>query len=934
MGRGVNTTDSDDFLGETQHWYVVVTDVINHTFTELTSEIITVNLNGQPKVVTFHAKQSNGDDISEVAPYHWRYTLDEWKLRYNGFLTLEANETIHSLPFFVESINNKFSHWNTDITQTYNFNSFTIGSNVNDLTSRYNEVYNATLNSVIDGFQIGKILFADPWYVDETDPDYYISPYGYRNLGKFAKFNDVWNASNNIGINSQFEGVFLNQQIVSGRSYYSVQAPVSVYLTQTGETHKLYLQNWNGTEVSFESSTANPTGVVFQDQISGVDPLVIGNFKGTQLSSELSGYSSGSQRKVVETIYDGSLHNVYSSLGHVWYEMSTDGGGTWTIANGGNYIDNGEGKLPAIDESGYTYYDPSVLIVYQEKYGNNYKIKLKRFYNGEQTSEAEVYTSNQSYDYNASPVIAYSWNPYTEYHRIFVVFQSDNGLRYRYGNVHLSQISWYESGIISGTDQNSLSPTIAARKNTGTQGDFYLAWQQSNTQISYKKIHYIDDEITDDPTPTNVTYNSGFSQYYSPSILVMETDNIARLCWVGSRYTCVGGGGAGDCVQIQEYKILFKGLNNLTRQWVFGTSGYTVSSPNINKKNSNSTDPYYAFAWSESSGENKFADNTLSTVRTLNTVGQNLQVANGSDKNNMYAMSFDHNSGSPYYLKRSNSLGSFYDPQKIQLSTFHSGREGVVSMDSADFYFALGDISVDNQPIDFVEIADTIPIDNLSTLNEYLMSEPISINDNSSFVYSVQYGINDSLSVVQAMVDDRFISFKVQLLDASSGEIIGEYDDVTYNSENIFEYGNISYQVNTQGIGNRTVKLKLVVNNNFNCSYTLSKIYSDESVLAKSNSKQIDFTGSNPVTSYELTQNYPNPFNPSTTIKYQIPQSGNVTIKVFDILGAEVATLVNEFQSKGRYDVNFDASKFSSGVYLYQLRVNDFAQTKKMILLR
>lgn len=85
---------------------------------------------------------------------------------------------------------------------------------------------------------------------------------------------------------------------------------------------------------------------------------------------------------------------------------------------------------------------------------------------------------------------------------------------------------------------------------------------------------------------------------------------------------------------------------------------------------------------------------------------------------------------------------------------------------------------------------------------------------------------------------------------------------------------------------------------------------------------------------YKLMQNYPNPFNPQTTIMYHIAQSGNVSIKIFDVLGSEVATLVNEIKSQGTYEVIFDASKYLSGIYFYQLRVNDFIQTKKMVLLR
>ncbi len=89
-----------------------------------------------------------------------------------------------------------------------------------------------------------------------------------------------------------------------------------------------------------------------------------------------------------------------------------------------------------------------------------------------------------------------------------------------------------------------------------------------------------------------------------------------------------------------------------------------------------------------------------------------------------------------------------------------------------------------------------------------------------------------------------------------------------------------------------------------------------------------------------LSQNYPNPFNPSTTIKYQIPKvvSGfslsNVTIKVYDILGREVATLVNEEQQSGYFEVKFNSNYLSSGVFYYQLRSGSFVETKKMIHLR
>jgi len=93
---------------------------------------------------------------------------------------------------------------------------------------------------------------------------------------------------------------------------------------------------------------------------------------------------------------------------------------------------------------------------------------------------------------------------------------------------------------------------------------------------------------------------------------------------------------------------------------------------------------------------------------------------------------------------------------------------------------------------------------------------------------------------------------------------------------------------------------------------------------------------------YELSQNYPNPFNPSTTIKYSIPNVGdanftsttNVQLKVYDILGREIAVLVNERQKQGYYEVKWAASNWPSGIYFYQLKAGNYNQTKKMLLLK
>jgi hypothetical protein len=87
-------------------------------------------------------------------------------------------------------------------------------------------------------------------------------------------------------------------------------------------------------------------------------------------------------------------------------------------------------------------------------------------------------------------------------------------------------------------------------------------------------------------------------------------------------------------------------------------------------------------------------------------------------------------------------------------------------------------------------------------------------------------------------------------------------------------------------------------------------------------------------TSFALFDNYPNPFNPSTTIRYGLPRGSKVTLIVYNALGQEVATLVNEAQEAGYHEVRFDASGLASGAYFYRLQAAGLTLTKKLLLLR
>lgn len=102
--------------------------------------------------------------------------------------------------------------------------------------------------------------------------------------------------------------------------------------------------------------------------------------------------------------------------------------------------------------------------------------------------------------------------------------------------------------------------------------------------------------------------------------------------------------------------------------------------------------------------------------------------------------------------------------------------------------------------------------------------------------------------------------------------------------------------------------------------------YYEESLVA------VEKPGNIKPKSFKLKQNYPNPFNPSTIIRYEIPVEANVSITIYNVLGKEITTLVNKFQKAGKYEVEWNAGNFSSGIYFYTIKSNGFNLTKKMVL--
>ncbi len=215
-------------------------------------------------------------------------------------------------------------------------------------------------------------------------------------------------------------------------------------------------------------------------------------------------------------------------------------------------------------------------------------------------------------------------------------------------------------------------------------------------------------------------------------------------------------------------------------------------------------------------------------------------------------------------------------------------------------------------------------IDNPSRINAYTESNgraivyiwdinnPQVLYSDDGNSWSLASGLGEGNSVNSFMVDNNIV-----FAGTKHGVFISEDDGKTWVSK-------------SEGIGRRDVQEVFSQG-----KYYVASVW-DRAVwfIAKPKITSIETANTDIPESFILQQNYPNPFNPTTTISYAIPNSGFVELKIYDMLGSEVAVLVNKEQLLGNYKVEFNASTLSSGIYFYKLQSGNFSITKKLILLK
>ncbi len=261
------------------------------------------------------------------------------------------------------------------------------------------------------------------------------------------------------------------------------------------------------------------------------------------------------------------------------------------------------------------------------------------------------------------------------------------------------------------------------------------------------------------------------------------------------------------------------------------------------------------------------------------------------------------------------------------------GRMAINRKQEKTFVYYLGNILLDGKSIMFKFVQDTTNIKTDDDMTEKIATENIYLKPSSSLQLTTSYYVIDSDNTKKLVNGDE-IKFSVELVDANSKEVKTSFDEAKYDSKSSPEKKS-SYTLNLKNIKEGNYFLRISTKTSGGSEFYFCDVQDEESSnLKKGEQIELEFNYYKIPTGYSLGDNYPNPFNPSTIIKYQLQKDGFVSLKVYDMLGREVANLVNEIKKAGSYEVNFDAHNLASGVYVYTIHANDFMQSKKMMFLK
>lgn len=631
--------------------------------------------------------------------------------------------------------------------------------------------------------------------------------------------------------------------------------------------------------------------------------------------------SVSGQRKIVKDASD-NYHVVYMSGYEIFYQKVTSGT-TWGTPIKISY-DNGNNNYPSIAVGSTN----QVMITWQRNNGTNYDVYFSMTTDGGTNWNNKYILASSISSSSPSPVITYN----STSQRKTVCYTTAVGIYSKHTNIPVpTQASnWTTAQATTNTDE---SPSLASSGNSGHN----LFTYKSGSNIYYK---YQNSDGTWQTTPTNISNMvPGASVNYTPTICGLASSGNVYLAW--TRYD----NSTGYPTNPRTFYTKNTSANGGWPYQYWGVTSGNQYSPTITALATNKIDLLYTTDYNIL----MYTRNNGSTWSSPVSKGSGAwypSVSIGSTMANYvwtsgYNSPFTINIGSPVLSKEGESGTENYSRSIAIMNNPEEYLEVVLNK----MYFKMKDGSiqrVDFLPADLEELKTKENFD-LTTNNAWDLMKGIKNltipvgADELVFDYTVKGEnidkvIEGNLNQIELTLG-LDIPIKVEKAEKIKSIAVNSGKITETKLQEIIPLSSLTAERGFDKV-DLGLKVKSIVPKS-TAFASLGHIFDFTNITA-ANETQANKTNdaSGTITEELTTQNYPNPFNPTTLIKFTIKQSGKVTLKVYDVLGREVANLLNSYHESGSYEIPFDGSNLPSGIYFYNLTANGKSLTKKMMLLK
>lgn len=919
---GTDSTQIDQNVDSTDGLtiYVIATDTVNHKFTDIKStedyNSGTALVGYRPQLVQFHAYQSNGAPITppygQVTAYHWRWTMGKWMNGYYGsWLTLNYNEVLRATPNYASSISQKLNNWNHTATNVQNWQTFSVTTSLDSLVAQY---YPPDGTSVISDSLIGttisgsdSVQLTDPWLNDPTDNRFYQSPYGYHSLGMSSPFKSR-QTPYFITISSSDTGVFQAQTVSSG-IYYTIRAP----LVKAINNHLAFFAGWIASNANLTDAGPNATtgydsaAVVF----SSSNAKVVAKYSNSTVT-----YSS--------TIPSGS----WSAAGNITVPsgVTLTTGQSTTVSFPSGALLTVKGKLTA-NGTTYSFTSAQPYVSGITLSGATNSSLTNCTISGADLPIAIDTTSGvtvsgctiNSSSFNSSNAILISdCNPTISNTDVNGGGSSSNGVRYENGaGGTMSSCTISGCGVGNGiVIQGNSSPTISS---CSISSNAYYGIIVNSDGSGYPTFQ------------SNILSSNGSGSYHnlllqtsSSGLMLGNTleNGFAGLGVYGGSYvsSVIENVRGNNIIYNNTYGILCAGTSSAVE---LGDSSGKYYRGICNQIYSNST--YNVDVWGGGSvvakwdwwGRNppdttKFSGSAL-TYKPYLTSSGGCPLGGSSPvlaEQSTQSLSPDQLSSlTPDALL----MASLLALPSFDFSTATLACRTVLSDNAttAQKQAALGRLCTV-----FLLSGDTTIV---TDLNSYL-STPGDLGETAEELLVTVDASRGQLAAALSLANDLIAKYAGTDVEKRALLLIASFSafDPSYKG------------ISASAINSLETKFSSSLDQGLIAALSTTPIASTPTSKSMKGGMESDVVAPIPK-NFEL-ENYPNPFNPTTIIRYALPTDSRVTIKVYDMIGREVATLVDGDETQGYHEVTFDGSRYASGVYLYRLTAPNVTITMKMLL--